>query len=960
MSQPDPPRPSPSLDAEGQIDEACDRFEAQWRAGRRPRIEEFLGGQAGAAQARLLYELLRLELEYRRKGGEQPAREEYRERFPDHRATLDRLFGGNGGTAAAEGPASTLAQERVGQGTRAPPLIPGYEVLEELGRGGMGEVYRARDPRLDRVVALKVVRTERLSPALLARLEAEARAVAQLDHPHIVKVFEVGQCQAAEGGEPVPYIALEYFPGGSLEKRLGEEPLGWREAARLVQLLAGASHHAHSRGIVHRDLKPDNVLLAPPADVEALNTPLGCPKITDFGLARQSGVEGRLTREGSVLGTPAYMAPEQAEGRSDVGPAADVFALGVILYRLLAGRVPFDGSSLTELLYRLCHDDPVSPRQLRPEVPGEVERICLDCLHKQAEQRPGALELAARLRRALACGNEEESNPPISTASKKRTRRVALLAGLCASLAALAWLAWLTRGGDGKKPNDDAGPERSRVPLPPALQVRQWRAMHYVKAGDGFDGKGPLGEQSFAARCGDVVPLTVQLSGPGYFYLIAFNFDGTEQLLWPTDENGKPDDGLEPPRLGRLRYPQGDGGALGLEDSEKGGLQAYVVAASRQPLPAYRAWRKGLGSLGWKALPAGRTVWQADARGSYAWVPGVGLDRSTLKVQPGVPPLAALCRKLAAGGVEAVEAVAFPVLPGEAPPLAVLRGNSGSVWGVAFSPDNRTLAMGIENGTVKLWDLRTRSVRATLPGHGMAVWAAAFSRDGKLLVTASDDNTARVWDAATSKTVKTLKTTAAVRAAVFGPLGATLYTGDRGGNVRVWDLATGGELRSWRAPGAMYTLALSPDGKTVATAGAASRVRLWDAATGQERLSLDGHAGPVYGLAYRPDGKVLASAGWDRVIRLWDAGSGELVGSWGGHRSEIWAVDFAPDGKTLASAGQDGTVRVWDAETGRQLASFRGHDTTVHSVVFSRDGARIASGGRDGTVHLWEAAGPSR
>jgi WD40 repeat protein/serine/threonine protein kinase len=294
------------------------------------------------------------------------------------------------------------------------------------------------------------------------------------------------------------------------------------------------------------------------------------------------------------------------------------------------------------------------------------------------------------------------------------------------------------------------------------------------------------------------------------------------------------------------------------------------------------------------------------------------------------------------------------------PPLAVLRGNAGTVWGVAFSPDDRTLAMSVEEGPVKLWDLETNGVRATLTGHRAAVWTTAFNRDGTLLTTSSDDNTARIWDLKANRTVTTLKTAAATRAAVFSRDGGLLYTGDRGGNVRVWGLPGGEPLRAWQYRGAIYTLALSPDGKTVATAGTDRVVHLWDAATGQERLSLPGHAGPVYGLAYRPDGKMLASAGWDRVIRLWDAGSGELVRALEGHANDIWAVDFAPDGKTLASAGQDSTVRVWDTATGKQLAVFRGHDTTVHSVVFSHDGSRIASGGRDGTVHLWQAVGAER
>jgi WD40 repeat protein len=287
-------------------------------------------------------------------------------------------------------------------------------------------------------------------------------------------------------------------------------------------------------------------------------------------------------------------------------------------------------------------------------------------------------------------------------------------------------------------------------------------------------------------------------------------------------------------------------------------------------------------------------------------------------------------------------------------PLAVLRGGSGTIWGVGFSPGDRSLAMAMEDGTIKLWDLATGNVQATLSGHRGMAWTAAFSGDGARLVTAGDDNSARVWDLATGKTLHTLQAPAAVRAALFDRDAKLVFTGDRQGNILVWDTVSGEQVRSWQHPGAVFGLALAPDGKTVASAGTDRVVRLWDVSTGQERLALNGHTGPLYSLAYRPDGKMLASAGWDRTIRLWDPGTGELLRVLEGDGKDIWAVDFAPDGKTLASAGQDGVVRVWDAGTGQLLAAFAGHDGTVHSLAFSRDGSRLASGGRDGTVRIWQ------
>jgi hypothetical protein len=294
------------------------------------------------------------------------------------------------------------------------------------------------------------------------------------------------------------------------------------------------------------------------------------------------------------------------------------------------------------------------------------------------------------------------------------------------------------------------------------------------------------------------------------------------------------------------------------------------------------------------------------------------------------------------------------------PPLAVLRDGRGTIWNVAFSSGDKTLAMAMEGGTIKLWDLDSKTVKATLSGHRGMAWTVAFSDDGLHLVTSGDDNTARLWDLATNKTVKTMQTTAAVRAALFDHDAKRIYTGDRQGNIRVWDTASGQEVKSWQHDGSVFALALSPDGKTVASAGTDQVVRLWDTATGQERLALSGHTGPLYSVAFRRDGKMLASAGWDRTVRLWDPGTGESLRTLDGHGKDLWSVNFAPDGKTLAAAGQDGVVRVWETDSGKFLAGFAGHDGIVNSLTYSRDGTRIASAGRDGTVHVWKAVGPGR
>jgi len=278
-----------------------------------------------------------------------------------------------------------------------PPLVPGYEVLGELGRGGMGVVYQARQTSLGRVVALKMILAgAHAGPEARARFRSEAQAAASLQHPNIVQIHEVGEHQG------LPYFALEFVDGGSLAQRLVHSPLSPGSAAELVETLARAVHAAHAHGIVHRDLKPANVLL----------TAGGFPKVADFGLAKRLDDAAGQTASGAVLGTPSYMAPEQAGGRSPldsgdtarggnrVSPAVDVYALGAILYETLTGRPPFHGASALETLEQVRTLEPVPPRRLQPAVPRDLETICVKCLAKDPRKRyPSAEALADDLHR---------------------------------------------------------------------------------------------------------------------------------------------------------------------------------------------------------------------------------------------------------------------------------------------------------------------------------------------------------------------------------------------------------------------------------------------------------------------------------------------------------------------------------------------------------------------------------
>ncbi len=309
--------------------------------------------------------------------------------FPDELGFADELSSSHGNNAGTEVDRTVFARLPPNQPAareRPVPAISGYDILGELGRGGMGVVYKARQIRLNRPCVLKMILGGAHAGAeAVARFLAEAEAVARLQHPNIVQIHHIGEVDG------LPFFELEHVPGGSLDRRLNGAPWPARQAAELVEPLARGVAEAHRQGIVHRDLKPGNVLLA--AD--------GTPKLTDFGLAKSLAAESGLTRTDSILGSPGYMSPEQAEGKTkQVGPLADVYALGAILYELLTGGPPFRGTTALEILEQVKNAEPVPPSRLVPGLARDVETIALKCLQKEPAKRyDSAAELAEDLRR---------------------------------------------------------------------------------------------------------------------------------------------------------------------------------------------------------------------------------------------------------------------------------------------------------------------------------------------------------------------------------------------------------------------------------------------------------------------------------------------------------------------------------------------------------------------------------
>jgi len=515
-------------------------------AARPALVEDYLRRFPALNQPSLVRELLDQEYLARQRHGDRPPLAEYRMRFPSVTVPgmeVKRLL-------EEEGTPQTLQTT----GPLPVPVIPGYEVLSRLAEGGMGTVYRVRQLQPERLAVLKVVRTDQqLSPEYLERFRREAAALARLQNPHIVQIHTAGEVPAG------PYFVMEYLEGGSLAgalKKLGKPaPV---HAAHLVGVLAWAMEAAHSAGVIHRDLKPANVLLAPSVPGSLSNTVFGFPKIGDFGLARLLDDSQHPTGSSGfpAVGTPAYMAPEQAEGQATA--SVDIYALGVILYQLLTGRLPFWGGTSWETLDQARQQLPVPPHEICPEVPDRLELICLKCLAKTpAERYPTAAALAEDLRGFLRAELSGATAPP---PGPPRLAPVWLWPGALLSLAALLLVGLWLSGVLSTRPAGLNTPAATPTPPPvvrPALKgtLNAW----VIKANK--PGEPPLRlhqEGVLPLVPGDLLCPEATLNRPGYFYVVWLDSRGKATMLYPM----KPEENQRQDRLPlkERKLPEGPSG----------------------------------------------------------------------------------------------------------------------------------------------------------------------------------------------------------------------------------------------------------------------------------------------------------------------------------------------------------------------------------------------------------------
>jgi WD40 repeat protein/tRNA A-37 threonylcarbamoyl transferase component Bud32 len=787
-----------------------------------------------------------------------------------------------------------------------------YVLLERLGEGGMGQVFKARHLGLDRVVALKVIRKQHLSNSeAIRRFRREIEAAAKLAHPNVVLAFDADE---VEGNH---FFAMEYVEGtdlGRLLKQSGRLPVA--DACEYARQAALGLQHAHECGMVHRDIKPGNLMLARSEKSAVV-------KIMDMGLARilDDGGSAQITQARKLVGTADYMAPEQAINSHKADIRSDLYSLGCTLYHLIAGTVPFPGSKMVEKLVQHQRDEPVPLEQLRPEVQPAVGAVVRKLMAKRAGDR---YQTPAEAAQALAALNLPMAQFVVDPVAPDAVA-VAIPQGP-AIPAAVPLHAQAIAAAPAAIPLLDETP--AAIPVG-AVAV----------------GATPMAVPwNGATTPRDLMPTAVPVKGPsragwphrrwllaGGAGLLAAGVLAFFVFRSGNDSRGRP----------TPEEPKALPGAAGALKS----LQARF----NRPQASSEDLRREILELRLR-YPA--TAEAIEAGGLLTQLPSP-LDRLQAKQIP--------------------KSEQFPQWqPTEL--VAVLGEHAYRHWGpvqcLAFSSNGRLLASGGEDRAIRLWDVGgALSARAVITGHVGAVTSLAFSPDGDVLVSGSRDNTVRLWDVSGPRPRELFVFKGhigPVLAVAFAPDGKLLASGGQDGTIRLWhpagDTAKQQVLKADDEGGPVNCVAFAPNSRVLASGGGDRTIRLWDltAAVPRDRTVLREHTAAVNAVAYAPSGKLLASASADGTVKLWDLSGGlpqEIAtppsrGGW-----SVRAVAFSADSGTLAAVSNSGRVRLLEINDGAVLgASYLSPQgrSSVFAVAFGARRGLLATGGWDCAVRLWD------
>lgn len=790
-----------------------------------------------------------------------------------------------------------------------------YELLDEVGRGGMGVIYRARQSGLDRVIALKMLLAGEFADEIARkRLLREARAVARLSHPNIVSIHEVGEHEGR------PYFAMEYISGHSLARIIHSGPLSIARIAELISKLAQAVHYAHTQGVIHRDLKPANVLVDERDE----------PKLTDFGLTK-TAVD--LTQTMASAGSPNFMAPEQASReRGPTGVHTDVFGLGAILYFLLTGQSPAPGEMLGETLRAVLGEDPVPPRNFRRDTPPDLETICLKCLRKAPSERyASALELAEDLGRFLRL--EPIRARPVGVIGRlaRWSQRNPALAALFVTIVAAL--------------------------IATTFQWRRARAGEYSARQNAYAAQMLLAQQRYES----------------------FNVGGALDILnelRPTP--GEPDfRGFEWSYLYRLCHQEQkiipvEGRDVHIMQFSPSGKYLVAAVSDRppfspkiqlfDPLTAEKVSDFSLNELRFTispdekwaaAIPRTNIVIRHFPSGvEHKVLAGHHLDVSSVAFSPDN-------QTLVSGGADQMLRL-WDVSTGELLRAMPANTNRGPFC-VAWDRDGRRIFSGGDDGLVYIFDAASGRVLSQLRGHSQFVYCLALSPDGQTLATGSGDHEIMLWNTETGQKIAELQGHAStIYGIAFSPDGTQLASAGWDNSVRLWDIHKKGEIKVFRGSRSfVFSVAYSPDGKTIASGGHDGTIRLWNPKADLTQKLLVGASNEIGSVQWSPQGNWLLTTEWmsgkRHVSRVWDFEKAQLIRSW-----ESVGIRRALNADRVFLPGTNNLPVLFDPRTGAEEPLPLPISTElVVDFRYSPDRKRIATVHENGRASLWENPGSS-
>ena len=992
------------------IDSICDRFEAAWKGSPAPQLEDFLTDIAEAQYERLLGELLKVEIQLLVEKGEPPKLQPYYQRFPEQLSLIDQCF-----QQVMSEKANSLesqntvvhkeAQTAAGSDTQAPPIdatrlgsdalkstaisltgkrFGDYELIEEIARGGMGVVYKAQQRSLNRTVALKMILSGELaSKEEVVRFRSEAESAAGLNHPNIVTIHEVG----VEAGQH--FFSMDYIEGRNLDQLVDGNPIPARQAASYLVDISEAIEYAHQQGTLHRDLKPSNILIDHQGTVQ----------ITDFGLAKQIQSDGKLTGTGQLLGTPAYMSPEQAAGDKDqFGPAMDLYSLGAILYELLTGRPPFQAESSLELIIQVLEMDPVSPRLLNPNIPRDLETICLKCLAKEPTRRYAtAADLAADLQRWLHDQPIKARPVSLPERSWRWCRRKPAIASLSLAVVialmggiSVSWYYAI----QAQRQADDAqfAARRARNGERDAREAEALERQAREEA-DKAQTRALAGEQQ--AKLAQQRAEEARQQSEQNAELAERNLYVSNMLLAHRNwQEGRIRDALN---LLEQNIPQ-----KGQPDRRS--FEWYYL--QRQIRSQFSILEGHTDTIYGVSFSPDGTMLASVGKDLAVKIWDVQERREKLSLSGHQKPVRSVVfspdnRQLATSSEDGT-AMLWDLQSGKK--LFAFRGHTGTIRRVRFNPQGSRLVTASFDKTARVWNTETGELLFTLGGHKLETYDASYSPDGKTIATVSLQRAATyLWDAETGKRISTLTQAGIERldTATFSPDGQYLLIGARDGMVYAWDLKSRKLFKSYpghvsKIPNIQFNsdgswfvccgqgidvtirefpsgqvlndlkvkgveaMSLHPSGRMMATGGTDQTVKIWpvgETVLREAETILDSHTEPVNDATIHPDGTTFATASWDDTVRIWDRVSGECLATYGPRPDDdCYSASFSPDGKRLVAGYSSGTFEIWDTQSHQRLITKRINRGDIYHVTFSPDSKYFATTSWDDSIRVWKTA----